>query len=322
MIKKSIPLILAIALIAGLSGIGCTPTPEPIAEPIPQRANLVASIQINEILTDEDLIAAYNDAEKEPNMPQTVDEAMDQIIDETGIDPRDFSEAVIFGDNETFDSEDLYLGAIVKGTLDEAALLDSIEQAADIEMTTFIHHGYEVYSYTSSDNPLCLCFLTEDTLVIGNCDAIRDAIEVAVGYAPTISGPVADTYTSFGDVMIKVAMEIPPELMEDIPEDEVPVDSEMLENIEVVGASLDKVGENISLQVKVCFSSAGLAAAFHTLLQGAITFIPLSEDVPPEAVDMLSKIDVTRTGPCTTASLTATMEEIEAFIEAMEDEDF
>ncbi len=91
--------------------VGCeTPGPGLTAiELVPQDANLIASIQISEIISDQDLRDAYDEFEKEPGQPQTIEEALDELVGEIGIDLRDFSEAVIFADITTIEQAD-YLG--------------------------------------------------------------------------------------------------------------------------------------------------------------------------------------------------------------------
>ncbi len=316
MIKKIIPLILCVALIAGLAGTGCSsaPPPVPLTEPIPQMANLVASIQINEILTDEDLIEAYNEAEKDPEMPETVEEAMQEVEDEIGIDPRDFSEAVVFSDTEC---EDGYWGAIITGTFDEEGLIENIEQEIGEELTYTDYRGYKRYADEAGENGLC--FLSDNAFLIGTLDAVEDSLDVAAGYAMPLEGPVVDTYEAFGDVWIRVAAKLPPESIEDITGDEIPLKSETLERVEAVGASLNKVGQNASLEIRVCLTSPVLAEALKVILVGIKTYFQISEDLPAEAVDVIKKIVLSRSGSCTVLMLTATVHEIEDLAESIQD---
>jgi hypothetical protein len=287
-VNKAVPLILAMALIAGLSsGIGCTPRhPAVIIELVPEEANSVACIQVNQILTDEDLIAAYEEA------------------------------AVIFGDSESDD----YFGAIVKGAFNPEAVLDSIEQAIGEHMVISTYRGYQIYEGTIKEYEweLALCFLSDGALVAGSMDAVKGVIHLAVGDAEPLSGLIAEVYNSLGDVYIKVAAELPVERIGTIPEEQAPIELALLEDIEAVGASFNKVADNISTQVRVCFSSPEHARTFETWFLGAITFIPLGLDIPLEATDMLDGIELTRSGSCIVISLTTTLTEIEELTQAID----
>lgn len=317
MVKKVVPLLLIIALfVSSLVAVGCEPAPVIVAiDLVPQEANLVASIQISRILTDADLIAAYDGWEKDPEMPQTFEQAMDQVADEVGIDPRDFSEAVIFGDIE---SEDYYLGAIITGTFDREALIESIEQAIGEEMTTTEYKGYAIYTITIEGEEGAICFLSDDSFVCGSIDAVRDVIDVKEG-EPGLSGTVAEAYISLGDVWIKVAAEVPEEWMGEIPEEEVPIGLEAFEDVQVVGFGFNKAGQTLSAQIKLYFSSSQSAAGAEDTISGLISLISILPDIPPELADILDGLDVGRSGPWVTISLTATMTEIENLVEAIEE---
>lgn len=342
MVKKVVPLLLIIALfVSSLVAVGCEPAPVIVAiDLVPQEANLVASIQISRILTDADLIAAYDGWEKDPEMPQTFEQAMDQVADEIGIDPRDFSEAVIFGDIE---SEDYYLGAIITGTFDREALIESIEGAIGEEMTITEYKGYQIYEATIEvpgeamevpeeawggippDEPIgieeleiAICFLSDDSFVCGSIDAVRDVIDVKEG-EPGLSGTVAEAYISLGDVWIKVAAEMPEGWMGEIPEEEVPIGLEAFEDVQVVGFGFNKAGQTLSAQIKLYFSSSQSAAAAEDTISGLISLISILPDIPPELGDILDGLDVGRSGPWVTISLTATMTEIENLVEAIEE---
>lgn len=341
MVKKVVPLLLIVALfVSSLIAVGCRPSPVIVAiDLVPQEANLVANIQISRILTDADLIAAYNEATKEPDMPQTFEQALDLVADEIGIDPRDFSQAVIFADTE---SEDYYLGAIITGTFDREALIESIEQAIGEEMAISTYKGYQIYEATIEvpgeamevpeeawggippDEPIgieeleiAICFLSDDSFAFGSIDAVRDVIDVKEG-EPGLSGAVAEAYISLGDVWIRVAAEVPEEGMGEILEEEVPIGLEAFEDVQVVGFGLNKAGQILSAQLKLYFSSSESAADAEDTISGLITFISILPDIPLELADILDGLDVSTSGPWVTISLTTTITEIEELVEAME----
>ena len=103
-----------------------------------------------------------------------------------------------------------------------------------------------------------------------------------------------------------------------MPEEEAPIELALLEDIEAVGASFNKVADNISTQVRVCFSSPEHARTFEAWFLGAISFIPLGLDIPPEAADMLDGIELTKSGSCIVISLTTTLTEIEELTQVID----
>lgn len=324
MVKKVALLLMLIALLATSLVVGCAGVPPAITaiDLVPQQANFVASIQISRILSDADLIAAYNEAAKGRDQPQTFDELLNQVEEATGIDPRDFSEAVIFGDTESLgESGAQYLGAIVTGTFDTEALIESIEQAIGEEMTTTDYKGYQIYSITIDSDEAALCFLSDDSFVCGSVAAVKDVIDVKEG-APCLSGPIAEAYDSLGDVWIKAAAEVPEEAMAQIPEAEIPIGLEAFWDVQVVGFGFNKVGQLLSAQLKLYFSSSASAADAETMINSLISFIPIMMppgEIPPEVIALLDGLDVSRSGQWVTISLQTTVTEVQNLVEAMEE---
>ena len=123
--KKLFPWLLAVAFILP-SAVGCKAELTAL-ELVPENANLIANIEVSQIINDQDFRDAYDRAEKETGQPQTVEEGLNEIVRETGIDLRDFSRAVVFGDIATLDQNG-YFAVIVEGTFNEPQFIGNIEQ--------------------------------------------------------------------------------------------------------------------------------------------------------------------------------------------------
>ena len=96
-IKRLLAGLLAVTLLV-TSFAGCTSSqPSPI-KLVPQSANLVAEIQISNIINNPILVAAYDNWSKNASYPQTVQDAINKIIEKTGLNIQDFSQVLIFGD--------------------------------------------------------------------------------------------------------------------------------------------------------------------------------------------------------------------------------
>ena len=115
---------IAIVLATGLFAIACGGGEEndPL-KLVPEGATLIAEIQVAEILEKVDLDSLLDALPDEEDVPQTIDEALDLIVSQFGIDLRDISRAIIFGDTQL---EDGYVGIIARGTFDEEGLVASI----------------------------------------------------------------------------------------------------------------------------------------------------------------------------------------------------
>jgi len=296
--------------------VGCeTPGGLTATEFIPQDANLIANIQISEILNDQDLRDAYDEAEKEAGQPQTFEEALDELADEVGIDLRDFSEVVIFADIATI-AQTGYLGIIVEGSFNKTQFINSIEQQAGQELTTTSYKGYTLY--TDAGEEAGITFLTSRVLLLGTMEAVRDAIDVSKGDQEQLSGIVVDTYNQLGDALIKVAFELPEEatdaLTEELVPGGIPISLDPFADIDIVGFALNKEGEAITIQITPHFLSTDSAQDARDTLSGAISLLRLTLEIP-EIDQLLGKVEVSVTDSWVTIALEITVSEIEWLIE-------
>ena len=315
--RKVVFLFLVIALVAGLSAVlGCEEEKaeqEGIAaiDLVPQTANIAASVDLNRIFADDDVLDIINQIAANLEEPKTVDELLEMVIEETGIDLRDFSEVLIFGD---FESED-YFGAIAKGDFDQSALINSIENAIGEELSASDYKGYQIYNIPIQGAPdmnIAVCFLNSDTILGGSRVAVKDAIDVNEG-APSLGKPIYDTYNVLGDAWVKMATEMPAEAMGEIPEGLPPGFGTFL-GMQTIGFSFNKVGVKLSLQLKLLYSSSASAEdAKGTLdaLKGMLAFIP---DLPGEATEIVDILKVEQSGSWLTVSFEATTAEIRDWV--------
>ncbi len=300
-------------IVAGCGAPGLTAT-----EFIPQDANLIANIQISKIINDRHLRDAYAEFEKEPGQPQTLEEALDELVDETGIDLRDFSEVVIFADTATL-AQAGYLGVIVEGTFNESQLIDSIEQEAGEEFTTSDYKGYSLY--TDEGEEFGIAFLTNRVLLLGTMEAVRDAIDVSKGDQEQVSGLIVDAYNRLGDALIKFAFELPEEAREALTEElmpgEIPISLDSFADIDIVGFALNKRAETITIQISPHFLSTDSAQDAKDTLSGAISLFRGMLEIP-EVKDLLGKIEVSATDSWVTIALEITLSEIEELAETFQ----
>lgn len=306
---------LLVPVIILISTVGCG-EPEPAAiELVPQHVNMLGKIQVSKIVNDLDLIDAYNKAEKESEQPQTFEEALNEAVGETGIDFRGFSEAVVFADLTTFDQEE-YMGFIVEGTFNQKQFISNFEEKADKEFTTSDYKGYKLY--IDEEDEFGIAFLSDNMLLLGSTKAVRDAIDVKKGDMKQVGGSILDTYNRFGDVLIKFALEFPEEarkaLLEEPTPGEIPISLEPLADIDILGFTLNKEEETISVHINPHFLSTDSAEDAYNALAGALLFF--RGMVPDtELKELLGKIHVNLTDSSVTIDFKITLSEIEQLSE-------
>jgi len=316
-LRKLFPWLLVLVLMLAIV-VGCGTPGLTAIELVPQDANLIANIQLSKIINDQDLRDAYDEAEKEAGQPQTVEEVLDELVEETGIDLRDFYQAVIFADITTLEQAD-YLGIIVEGTFNETQFIDNIEQEAGEELTTSDYKGYKLY--TDEGEEFGITFLSDRMLLIGTMEAVKDVIDVSKGDREQVSGIILDTYNRLGDVLIKFAFELPEEAREALTEElvpgEIPISLDPFADIDIVGFALNKEAETITIQIKPHFLSTDSAEDARDTLSDTISLFKSMLQVP-EIKELLGKIEVTVTDSWMTIAFEITLSEIEQLTETFQ----
>jgi predicted small lipoprotein YifL len=110
--RRALPLFFVLTFLLALTACGSAGPGAALKDLVPAEANLIAQVQVSEILQDPDLATLYDQTPKNPGDPQTFQELLVQTQEETGIDFRQFNTAILFGDI-TRDNE--YFGVIAQG---------------------------------------------------------------------------------------------------------------------------------------------------------------------------------------------------------------
>lgn len=337
--KHLLVVLLAILLVSMITLTGCTATPgkppesTQIPPAVPQRANFLAEVELAEIINDEDFAELYREvAAQESTLPETLDAALDEVQRETGINLRDFTHVIVFADAlallESMESSQDnagpdYWGALVEGTLDEDSFIDSIESKLGKKLVTSSYQSFTIYVLQDTREPdeaFSMAFPASGQMVIGTALAVRDVIDVTVGLEEPISGTVYDLYDQLGDALIKLASSVPESLTEQIPA-EMPIGPITLSLLcfrDIDSATLNLTKSEAIANTELClvFSNEDSAKDCRWLLW---TGSKLGNNVvsDPELGELLSKVQISRSGSSVSLKLALAMSEIGRLAQAM-----
>lgn len=312
-LKKILIVLLTSALVL-VPVTGCQGKDYKAIELVPQKANLIASVQVSKLVNDPDIREAYAESEKGPDYPGTVEEALDELAEEAGIDIEDFTQAVVFIDTGEFEQMD-YIGFIAEGDFDEKRFISNIEEKAGEKFQTSDYKDNELYTI---EDEFTIAFLNKKTLIGVSTEAVKDIIDVSEGDRKPITGQILDTYNRLGDTLIKVAFELPREAREAITEEpvmgEIPISFEPFGDIDIIGFALNKNEEALSIRIEPHFLNADSAQDAGDTISGAISLFKgmLQE---PEIKELLGKVEVTVADSWLTIAFEITMSEIERLTE-------
>ena len=302
-----------------VTAVGCKAPELTAIELVPQDANLIANIQVSKMINDQDLKNAYDKTKKRPGQPQTAEEALNEFTKKTGIDLRNFSQAIVFADITTL-KQARYLGVIAEGIFNEKQFIDNIKDKAGKEFTTSDYKGYKLY--VDKKEEFGIAFLSDRALLLGTTKAVKDAIDVSKGDRRQVSGIILDTYNRLGDALIKFAFELPEEARKALTTQKpapitIPVSLEPFANIDIVGFALNKEAESITIRINPHFTSTDSARDAKNTLSGAISLLKVMLQVP-EIKALLGKMEVSVTDSWVTIAFEITTSEMERLIETFQ----
>ncbi|HZA23577.1 MAG TPA: hypothetical protein VFA32_13420, partial [Dehalococcoidia bacterium] len=218
-------------------------------------------------------------------------ELLDMAQQETGIDFRQFTSAVLFGDVAQ-DQE--YFGIIARGQINEQEIVSAIEESGEDALDTMDYAGQQIYLAPEDSDTLAMAILGDDTLVLGTLPAVQNVIDVQDSKLDRISGKVHDTFNDLGDPLFSMAMQMPPEALADLDDSlgggqgfgMMPA-MDAFRDLDVLSLVLDKPGNDVKVEATLDFFTAESASRMSDTLDG---FLKLAAGfAPDEGTRMLLK---------------------------------
>ena len=294
---KKVVFLLALVLVFLTTLIpGCTaPAPELVAlEIVPQGVSLLADIQVSDIINDPDFSYAYNRMEKEADQPQTYQDALNEVVAETGI------------------------GLIAEGTFNETELISRIQAETGRRFVTSDYQGYTLYQEELGES--VITFLSNGMLLAGTMKAVKDAVDVTKNVRQPVGGNMLDAFNRLGSSLIKAVVEVPEETRSDLIEEpvlgEFPLSMESFADIDILGFAFYKEAGAVTIQIRPHFLSTDSAHDAEDAIGGVLSLFRGTMQIP-EVKELLGKIEVSLSDSSLTISLTATLSEIVQLMETL-----
>ena len=81
-------------------------------------------------------------------------------------------------------------------------------------LTTTEYKGHQIHA--DEEENIALSLLGSDMLVLGTPSAVRSVIDVQEGDLERASGSVYDAFNDLGDVLVRLALKVPPEITQGV----------------------------------------------------------------------------------------------------------
>jgi len=310
------------------SGTEKTNTSSPL-DFVPEKANLIAGVDMESLMQtmeNEESIDDYLSDLLGGEMAITdqFDDVMD-ILSEV-------DEFILFADfqslieDDYLNDDEVYMGIIGSGTFDKSKIITLIEESidSDTNIDTISYNGYEIHAIKNKDEQSAdvdegfgaLAFIGDDIALLSTIDIVKDMIDVVEGDKSPVKGKLLDTYNGLDDAVMRMALLIPPGMINeeslDLGED-LSIDISVVADMETVGLSMDYIDELMSLDVQICFPSSESAEGMEALINSVLVLVGII-DMPDEAdpiMSLLDKLQVSQNESCVEIQFEITRSEIE-----------
>jgi hypothetical protein len=271
--KKIFAALLLITVLSISLLMGCSESQDSGTDAIdlvPQTANMIGYVALGQVIDDSDIAGIYEALPKEAGDPQTLEEALAMAMDMSGLDLSDFEECWVFSDVSQVAGDASYAGAILRGSFVEGDILASVKSAIGEEFSIIDYQGHEVY--TDSGQEAGVAILTNDVVVAGSIEAVKDVIAVKEEDRPSVGGELVATYDGLDDALVKAAIAVPDGLVEQSLQE---IDTgislsaviDPLSDLQTVGLTVAKDGESIVCNSQLLFGDSESAEAVNGLIQ-------------------------------------------------------
>ena len=320
MVKKLLASCLAMFLIVPVV-LSCGPANGTPATLIPATANTVVQMQVDKIVNNSAVIVAYGELAKgKPGWPQTATDALNQIVDKTGVDLTTVSKAIFFADVESTGQteSDMYGGVIVTGTFNESTLVARIQEQGKQTLTTSDYKGFKVYA--GAQDKFEIVFLSPSQIVLGTAKAVQDTIDVRRGDQKGLSGSVIETLDRFGTALITGAFAPPESLRSQLGKaapQQPGLSLTAFQNIDAIGFSVDLPGLTVSARMDAHFSNTASVQDAKDAITGLIS-VAKGTSQDPNVKTALGNIQVTTSDSWLSVRETMSVAEIGSLIGSMQ----
>jgi len=171
---------------------------------VPAGVNVVATLDFQRLLDDDLLRQRFEEAASSSGQMSgggSIEDALDQVEQSLGLDPRSISEAVVAAEIANGTEN---IAVIVDTDWTESAVESAIlDGSPSGESTTY--EGQAIYQSQES----AVGVLPSGKYVLSTPEYARDVIDVAQGSAESVSGNITDGFNAASDGYMRLAFELP-----------------------------------------------------------------------------------------------------------------
>ena len=293
---------------------------------VPEDSSAIMYANVDTVREDEGVQTvtnAYLSARSESEWydgPEDYEEALDEFEDDADLDPEGLHELVAFaeygGDYGLVNND--YTAAIMEADWEIDDVIDSLEESNGVEYDEDEHSGQPFYE-PEEDYASFAGVLSDDRIVVGQEDAVEDAIDADQGEDDGIDDELSGAYSDTRSAAVQYASVMPdPGEYDNVPETygygEEEVDLGVLEDVTTVAGSVYAEGDTRGIAVTMAADDEDAASDLADVTEGVLAYA--EENTYNEtAVDLIGDVEVSEDGTDVTVSFEKSVGELEDLID-------
>ena len=270
---------------------------------VPQRANVVGSLDVDQLLDaiDMDLAQVFG------LLPADSSGALEGIDELFNADPASIQ--ALFGDVSRVDifaeadveGESEYFGVILRGSFDETPLIVGLEALTGRGLDKEEYKGINIYSLEDDDDEVTLSVLDSGAFALGQGGAVKDIIDLRNGDTDSASGPLVDVFEDLRGGVFGFAAKVPQDSFQD--EDlgsvpglgDLPISLDFLSSLDIVGLGGNLNNGTLDISVNLDFTDEEAAETLEGFIRGIVTLASgFSSD--PRMTELMSSLEIDQDG--------------------------
>jgi hypothetical protein len=309
----------ALVALAGCSTLGIGGGGQDAVAQVPAGVDSVTHVDMA-ILGDSTTQALANAGSSEAAVAgsaSNMSEAAEQFEDETGLDPAEAEEMVLFstrgdGGGLITSSES---AVIIHAGWDESTAVESFKNDSTATYTESTYSGKTIYAPETDENafvsPDWFGVLNDGEYVTGDEAAVKDAIDVETGNEESFSGDLRQAFDGTRDGLVRFASTIPQDQIPDSSSGQVDVSK--FQEINTVAGTYYTDSNSVGVEMTMHATGEDAAKDVADVTDGAIsigTGMTQNESVK----ESLRAIEVTRDGDSVNVAYEESVDALEALI--------
>jgi hypothetical protein len=320
----------AIVLVALVASAGCTSAVPGLgddgggdapaaADVVPQDVDFVTSVDVRGLATDATLNDLANSTLNEAGQPvEDTGDARESFREQTGLNPAQVQRVVMFARYADSPMATEYAGFVVETGWTTDEVVDAVRNQSEQEVEETTYSDKTVYrpaEGTGTNQNSWLGILEDGRYVAGNEQAVKDAIDVAVGDADSTSGDFRTAFQNTSDdAYVRFAAAVP---QSGVPTDQVGSGSQFntssFNQITMVAGSHSVSGENLSATLNMHVDSSSGAEDVSNALDGIVSLYSATAGDETVAA-VVEDVSVSQGGDTVTVAMDTPANEIEALL--------